>query len=678
MKKNNIIRLPILLTIIFVYVCTTRAATKEPYDFSRLLWDVNSQTVLFESGNYSRIIELQDGRLMAVAETYGSPSGVRVSFSPNFGSSWTSPVVVAQNPSAINNAVPDAIQLADGTIIVGYNPRPRTPYSSDRHFGIRAVRSTDNGATWSDPIFIFDADYKGENGCWEPCFLELPSGEIHCYFADESIYTSSGEQRIAVCRSFDKGLTWSAPETVSFRAGCRDGMPVPIITDAGEIVVIIEDFGHSGYSGFRATTVRCTLEENWSNSSAVIGNDPDRQMIFKNPSADAANNVSAAPYLRRLGDDETIASWQGNYGRNGVGEGYFDMFVAVGDKDARNFQCITEPFGLSTNAHSLWNSVSYIRGDNSVMAIGSIGDDKTGNAINMIKGRPLRYIEANYGTPNLDGTVSTADNYTFRMAQQILMANSDRKRTTADFLYDNQYLYLTARVVDTSITSDKSDNDGVYLSLDMNNACNDYPLAGMYHIFFNIDGSVELRHGENVGTAGGGKWVKDDDTSAIILKTNVKSVYYDIEAAIPWSVLGLKSAPDASQTIRANVAVRNRRASDIEYITIPACETVLPTGKANSYSWPQLRLGVPSGVETPSIAKDSADIAISAHGGVLCVEASSDIRSVEVFSLNGTKIASERPATSASFLKVPTSGIGIVAVTMADGSSIRRKIVFHK
>ena len=89
MKKNNIIRLPILLTIIFVYVCTTRAATKEPYDFSRLLWDVNSQTVLFESGNYSRIIELQDGRLMAVAETYGSPSGVRVSFSPNFGSSWT-------------------------------------------------------------------------------------------------------------------------------------------------------------------------------------------------------------------------------------------------------------------------------------------------------------------------------------------------------------------------------------------------------------------------------------------------------------------------------------------------------------------------------------------------------------------------------------------------------------
>ena len=117
----------------------------------------------------------------------------------------------------------------------------------------------------------------------------------------------------------------------------------------------------------------------------MIGNDPDRQMIFKNPSADAANNVSAAPYLRRLGDDETIASWQGNYGRNGVGEGYFDMFVAVGDKDARNFQCITEPFGLSTNAHSLWNSVSYIRGDNSVMAIGSIGDDKTGNAINMIK-----------------------------------------------------------------------------------------------------------------------------------------------------------------------------------------------------------------------------------------------------------------------------------------------------
>ena len=94
MNHNKLHTIAITLLSLASYA-TLGAAPTEPYDFSRLLWDVNSQTVLFESGNYSRIIELQDGRLMAVAETYGSPSGVRVSFSPNFGSSWTSPVVAS-------------------------------------------------------------------------------------------------------------------------------------------------------------------------------------------------------------------------------------------------------------------------------------------------------------------------------------------------------------------------------------------------------------------------------------------------------------------------------------------------------------------------------------------------------------------------------------------------------
>ena len=81
-------------------------------------------------------------------------------------------------------------------------------------------------------------------------------------------------------RSFDKGKTWSDPVRISFRPGSRDGMPVPIITDNGEIAVIIEDNGWPGYSGFRATTVRCPLSDNWN---SVIGADsPNRNIIFAN------------------------------------------------------------------------------------------------------------------------------------------------------------------------------------------------------------------------------------------------------------------------------------------------------------------------------------------------------------------------------------------------------------
>ena len=52
-----------------------------------------------------------------------------------------------------------------------------------------------------------------------------------------------------MCRSFDKGLTWSEPVRVCYRAGTRDGMPSAILTPAGEIVVIVEDNGQPGATG---------------------------------------------------------------------------------------------------------------------------------------------------------------------------------------------------------------------------------------------------------------------------------------------------------------------------------------------------------------------------------------------------------------------------------------------
>ena len=57
-----------------------------PYEYPRLLWDVATQKVIFQSGNYSRLITLQDGRLMAAAESYG-PSGIKVCYSSDNGKS---------------------------------------------------------------------------------------------------------------------------------------------------------------------------------------------------------------------------------------------------------------------------------------------------------------------------------------------------------------------------------------------------------------------------------------------------------------------------------------------------------------------------------------------------------------------------------------------------------------
>ena len=166
-----------LLTLFFLLLvpCSLFSATVARYSGSRIFWDSRTPVTIFDGGGYGRLIELQDGRLMACCES----GGIKVSFSTNKGQTWTTPKLIAPNSNNTPNCVPDLIQLSDGTIIVGYNPRPSTPYTEDRHFGIRVRRSTNGGRTWSDEIFVYDADYTFENGCWEPSFLELPSGELH-------------------------------------------------------------------------------------------------------------------------------------------------------------------------------------------------------------------------------------------------------------------------------------------------------------------------------------------------------------------------------------------------------------------------------------------------------------------------------------------------------------------
>ena len=140
---------------------TASARYHAPYEYPRVLWDISSQQTLM-GGGHPRLIPLQDGRLIAAAES----GGIRVVYSSDNGEHWGSPELIPGNPSKVSNCVPDLIQLTDGTIVVGYNPRPHEPYSEDRRFGIRCVRSEDNGQTWSEPIYIYDASHLFIDGCW--------------------------------------------------------------------------------------------------------------------------------------------------------------------------------------------------------------------------------------------------------------------------------------------------------------------------------------------------------------------------------------------------------------------------------------------------------------------------------------------------------------------------------
>lgn len=569
----------------------TLAEKHEPYTGSRIFWDTATRKTVFASGGYARMIELQDGRYMAVCES----GGICIAFSTNKGATWGQPTRIVTNVNNTPNCVPDLVQLADGTIVVGYNPRPSAPYTEDRRFGIRCKRSTDNGATWSDEIFINDASFTFEDGCWEPSFLELPSGELQCYFADEGPYTNSGEQQISMCRSFDGGQTWGEAVKISYRQGYRDGMPVPILLNGQTIVVAIEDNGWAGYGSFIPTTVRCPLVNNWTRFWVnATSNNRNRSINYDFcPVA-----LGGAPYLRQLPWGETVMSHQSDYG-----PGQNQMYVYVGNDQAKDFKAMSQPFGqINASDNVLWNSLAVVD-TGTVVAVGGVSGH-----IEMIKGYAVRELFAPYATRLVvDGKQTTKEGYYKDAATQVILGQEQGVRFTADFAYDLDSLYFTTRVYDrTQQPLAGPVTDGVSLLLDIANRCETAPVDGQYRFFVRLDGGVDVWTGNDAGRA----WQKDatSATDAIHSVVARSSGYYTMECAIPWSYFGL-SLPPVGMPMRAAVELSDCRSATS---TEPVVELMPDCRRDASWTYMAFRLldNGPLGIEALSSPRHHAPDAL--------------------------------------------------------------------
>lgn len=518
---NNIFSTSLLFICSLLNVCCLHAASVSRYTGSRIFWDARNPVTVFDGGGYGRLIELQDGRLMACCES----GGIKVCFSSNKGRTWTSPTLIAPNSNNTPNCVPDLVQLSDGTILVAYNPRPSKPYTSDRHFGIRLRRSTTNGRTWSEEIFVFDADTIFDNGCWEPSFLELPSGELQLYFADESPYTNSGEQQISLCRSFDGGLTWTEPQRISFRSGYRDGMPVPVLlADKKNIVVAIEDNGWSGVGDFVPTTVRNPLSSNWKNNAYINATSSYRNRSINYDYCPLAKG--GAPYLRVLPSGETVLSHQSTYGEGDN----MKMYVYVGNKQAKDFKAMSKPFQQGTTKGCWWNSLAVID-TGIVVAVGGL-DGK----IVMMKGFPMNKFLAPYASQITDGKLTSQESYYNSSAKQVPMGNETGTFSYADFAYDSDALYMTCMVYRRKPRSEEPFPDGITFYVESKGLSTNVPTSSAYRFMILPNGSLSISKGN------GHDWV-EADLPTVQAASSTNTAYYRIELAIPWSELGHTAMP---------------------------------------------------------------------------------------------------------------------------------------
>lgn len=331
---------------------------------TRIAWDYSSQSDISPGGGYARVISLPDGMYMAAYESAGA---VHVCSSVDEGRTWSDGHTVIdgymKDGVRVNAANAEIIRLTDGTLLCGANFRP----SKDdvEAWSIAVARSEDGGCTWSAPKVIHRAGKRFCDGCWEPCFLEMPDSKVHVYFANEGPYMSSSEQEISCMESSDGGRTWGALHTVAFRGGHRDGMPSARVF-GDEIVVAIEDNAHGEFVPY---TVRCSLKDGWKHA---VGGDSENRDYALTDSLHLERIYAGAPYLLRLPSGEAAISYQRSYA------GQWNkalMEVAVGDAHARNFSKPTRPFEVPDTYTCLWNSIAVLD-EHTIAAVGSLSYPK--------------------------------------------------------------------------------------------------------------------------------------------------------------------------------------------------------------------------------------------------------------------------------------------------------------
>ena len=495
-----------------------------PVDGIRIGWDFRSLTRIAPLDGrtgyfgYARMTQLFDGRLACVYET--STGNIELVFSADNGKTWVNKQVLFETTNNIPPFVPEIVELSDHSILVACNPRPREPFTNDRKFGIKVRKSTDGGNTWEKEQLIYQAQSTFENGCWEPSMVQLPGGEVQLFFANEGVYTTSGEQNISMLRSVDFGTSWTTdPVIVGFRKDRRDGMPVPLLLiDKGELLVAVED---NKTDQFKPTIYREKLTDNWTDGT-ILATDPRREYApLTDPLAD--NVYAGAPYLERLESGEVILSYQTNLQRDNIWD-KSSMAVEIGNETGRNFSRRSIPFKVPLSKHGLWNSLSVIDGNTPIAITSTNAYSSTSTEVWMIRGRVIPEFQIPIGTSIPDGLLN--DNC-WQGEWPYFIGQTSNKQLFSNVCKDAQNLYIAVKIDGLASTVMNKTVDEFSLLLDTERKSYQAPHTGVFAFKVKSDGSVTVEQGQN------GQWIPDQSKTKIKVGQSLNGDLHAVELAIP-------------------------------------------------------------------------------------------------------------------------------------------------
>lgn len=438
---------------------------------------------------------------------------------------------------------PDFIELQDGRLIMAFQWRYKGGYGdlpkTNENCGIMVSFSEDKGRSWSEPREA----YRGR--CWEPAFLQLPSGEIQMYItSSQDIKDRTSFPRTVVIRSFDGGKTWQGKETCGINDNeaisrtyderfAYDGMPTGILLDdnAG-IAVPLESWHGRLVLDVSPIIVKTTMEENWRTDQQKILNEggPDYPMK-KQVNKDLKGY---GPYGSKLPTGETLVLCNGTY------KGVQGVWTLVGDKTADNFHNATSPF----TGGEYWGCIDYI-GNNRVLA--SAAEKVEG--VEGIKAH-THYIQGrlNYAKEIASGELEmpAVKDFDREGADWWFLGREYPSQLFANFAWDSKNLTFGAYVFDNVLTSFTPENSDAPVFLFAR------PGGATYKLAVNAKGRYTVYRQD------GWAWHKigEDDTTDLEVVGTVnsdkdKDLGYSVKVSLPWDLIG--GAPAKGEEIKVHL-----------------------------------------------------------------------------------------------------------------------------
>lgn len=334
-------------------------------------------------------------------------------------------------------ANPDALVLSNGDILAVASYRANSNYLNlSKDAGVELRRSRDNGITWSDPIQI----YQGIT--WEPYLLELPSGELHCYFTDSNRTGQEGRGRdtgTAMVVSTDGGETWkpdfgSLPYYVIRMRWEQNGI-VGYNHQMPSVICLNDDKGlaaalETNYLGKYYVSLCYSDENNWKHLDSDEEGPVD---------SDNRKYSGMAPYIDQFPSGETVLFYNSSN----------KYCVRIGDATARNFGDVYQPFG-----GGYWGSLQVI---DSHLMVGTIPKAKEG-PVQMATFVLNHRIDAVQRKVTVDGN----NEEWAKTDHALFVGGTSQVQGTLRCSYDNDNVYFLVEVLDRNLLV--NDYATIYLS----------------------------------------------------------------------------------------------------------------------------------------------------------------------------------------------------------------------